>query len=400
MSLPFRPDLESLRAPDTETSKDNGAHVWIIFVLCAIGGMAGGLFAEGCVSDPIHIPDGQLNGVTLFLTGLSLIVCAALALPVHEAGHVLGGWMQGYRFLLYIVGPLMIVRTSRGVDLRWNHDLSLYGGLSASVPPDGSDLARRNVWMVAAGPVLSLVAGAVAVACAWVLGDHVLAPGVGLFGVASVLIGLVTLIPGTTSGFPTDGARLLGFVRGTALTVRDASVTALTGALFRTRPRDWDAELVADAIRKADGTVNDVEARRLAYLHALDQGKPVIARDHLQAALDHFMRYPASSRSELFAEAAFFEGAVRSDGDAARRWIGRMKDGRSSAAFSGAQARAKLAEAYAQGSVCGEQVRRARESVVAHAASGLGMAERDWVDALENRGASSAGSGKVRPEGN
>ena len=184
-----------------------------------IAGMLVGFLVRELIAGTGALPelDGSFPG-----WGPSLLVvlgCAFLALPVHEAGHLLGGWLVGFRFCLFVAGPVMVVREATGIGLRWNRDFSLYGGLAASVPTHADDLSRPHAWMVAGGPLTSVVSGGASLALSGLLLGNGWEPGsaaegallLGLltFGASSVLIGLVTLIPTTTSGFPTDGAQLL-----------------------------------------------------------------------------------------------------------------------------------------------------------------------------------------------
>lgn len=101
-------------------------------------------------------------GVALAFVGLMLLI--PVVLVVHEGGHLLGGRFVRFRFHLFVVGPLMVVRTAEGIRARLNTNLSLYGGLAASVPTAFHDLNRRMAVMVAGGPAASLMSGAVAIA--------------------------------------------------------------------------------------------------------------------------------------------------------------------------------------------------------------------------------------------
>jgi hypothetical protein len=360
-----------------------------------IAGMLVGFLVQELIAGTGELPElgGSFPG-----WGPSLLVVlggAFLALPVHEAGHLLGGWLVGFRFCLFVAGPVMVVREATGIGLRWNRDFSLYGGLAASVPTHADDLSRRHAWMVAGGPLTSVVSGGASLALSGLLIRNGWEPGsaavgallLGLltFGASSVLIGLVTLIPTTTSGFPTDGAQLLRARRDHPATDRDAAVLALTGLQFTTRPRAWDADLVARAVESTDGTLNDVEGHRLAFLHALDRGEAEAARDHLQSALDRYIQYPESARDSLFSEAAFFEAAVRADGEAARGWLDRLDSDSSGALSTGTERRARLAVAWADGGLDETRLDEAREAASGHALAGLAEAEHDWVTAIAQR---------------
>jgi hypothetical protein len=360
-----------------------------------IAGMLVGFLVQELIAGTGALP--ELGG-SFPAWGPSLLVVlggAFLALPVHEAGHLLGGWLVGFRLCLFVAGPVMVVREATEIGLRWNRDFSLYGGLAASVPTHADDLSRSHAWMVASGPLTSVVSGGASLALSGLLLGNGWEPGsaaegaflLGLltFGASSVLIGLVTLIPTTTSGFPTDGAQLLRARRDHPATNRDAAVLALTGLQFTTRPREWDADLVARAVEATDGTLNDVEGHRLAFLHALDRGEAEAARDHLHSTLDRYIQYPESAGGSLFSEAAFFEAAVRADGEAARGWLARLDSDSSGALSTGTERRARLAVAWADGGLDETRVEEAREAASGHTLAGVAEAEHDWVTAIAQR---------------
>lgn len=329
-------------------------------------------------------------GVALAFVGFMLLI--PVVLVVHEGGHLLGGRLVRFRFHLFVVGPLMVVRTTEGIRARLNTNLSLYGGLAASVPTAFHDLNRRMAVMVAGGPAASLMSGAVAIATYLAVGLHTVVPegavpvawlgsqGVLMFGGASLGIGLITLVPATTSGFFTDGARLWRLLRDHPTAERDTAAT-MVGLLGLTqRPRDWDANLVATASAGEDGSLFDVEGRRLAYLHALDTGRLEAAREWLQKALDRIIHYPPSMRSLLPAEAAFVEGAIRQDGAAAERWLDHVAD--RTFLDDSTWLRAQAAAAYANDRPVHDLLDGARSTLAASTAPGIAEAERDWIDQL------------------
>jgi len=395
MSFPYRLDLPPLPVPDDLADPDAGGASWTSTVAIVVAGMLVGVLAQQLLSGTGTLPDlgeffpGLGPSLVLLLGG------AFLALPVHEAGHLLGGWLVGFRFCFFIAGPVRVVRDGSGIALRWNRNLSLYGGLAASIPTDARDLTRRHAWMVASGPLTSVASGGASLALATILfgsgsgpgsvGEAALLLGLLTFGASSILIGLVTLIPATTSGFPTDGAQLLRAWRDHPATDRNAAVLALTGLQYTTRPREWSPDLVARAVETTDGSLHDVEGHRFAFLHAIDRGDVETARDHLQTALDRYSRYPESARDGLFSEAAFFEAAVRQDVDAARGWLDRVGSDPNDTFSTGSTARAHVALARANGTLDEETLAAAREAVRDHAAAGLAEADRDWIAAIAER---------------
>ncbi|WP_276959206.1 hypothetical protein [Allomeiothermus silvanus] len=247
---------------------------------------------------------------------------AALAPLVHELGHVVGGLLAGFRFVWLVWGPLELRREGERLRLARNRHLGLAGGLALCLPPD--EASRWGVaWYVGGGPLLSLGAGSAALALAGAGGmpaqGSVEGWAAAAFGLASLGIGLLTLIPSRRGGLLSDGARLLRSLRQPALARQDLAVAVLSGlSLGARRPRDWPAELLAQVA--LEGEPPDATAAFVLYLHALDHGHIAQARAHLQQAL---CMAPAVTplATELALEAAFFEVAVRRDPERGHRWL-------------------------------------------------------------------------------
>lgn len=144
-----------------------------------------------------------------------------LGILVHELGHVAGGKLAGFRFLLLLVGPFKLQRTPEGLRLGLNFSASLAGGLACLLPEDDRNLTRRMAVFIAGGPVASLLLGLVAGLGGWAwYGTFTpLAPpsygallgslGLVITGAISLALFAVSALPATASGFATDGRRLV-----------------------------------------------------------------------------------------------------------------------------------------------------------------------------------------------
>ncbi|HEX2188091.1 MAG TPA: hypothetical protein VHG51_04300 [Longimicrobiaceae bacterium] len=277
---------------------------------------------------PEMVPDVELGRGEKVVAVAGLFVLLPLVIAAHEAGHLLGGRLAGFRALLFVVGPLRVERHGDGFRAGWNRSAAIAGGLAVSVPEDTRDLRRRTALLVAGGPVTSLLAGAAALAMRAPLGLDALPRDAGfaaylasmallLGGVTSLGIGAATLIPARTGGFYSDGARLLRLLRGGPDTGREVAILTLMAlSMAGRRPREWDPALVAQAASLADGTPFDAVGRQLAHAGALDLGEVEEARRQLEAALELEEVLPPVARPGLLLQAAWF--AAVHDGDAAR----------------------------------------------------------------------------------
>ena len=138
---------------------------------------------------------------------LGVIVMAFVVLGIHELGHLLMGLWQGFRFELYVVGPLGIRREADGIKVYFNTNLGYFGGVAATSPrEDHPDNARRIARIVLAGPLASLLFAGLCFAVAGLAGGpfaFVLYTG----GAISIAIFFATTIPSRTGMFFTDRKR-------------------------------------------------------------------------------------------------------------------------------------------------------------------------------------------------
>ena len=318
------------RPPPPALSGLKKAGGWKMVVGMLVGGAIGavGGFLGMRMGTDLMLP-GLPKWVALFHL-LLLPFVWLIVVAFHELGHLVGGWIGGGRFLLYVVGPFSWKRTPAGVRFAWNNNLNVAGGLASCLPLDPARTTpRRTAVMIAGGPVFSVVlavlmlwlaAGLTVIATAPVLifAQHTAMIIAGM----SLLIFLVTVIPGSGGGFKTDGRRFFELIRGDARSVQESAVMTLTTAsLGGVRPADYDPRLVAQAISLRDGSLFDLYAHLTASHHFFDTGQPARA----QALLDHVLaseeQLAPFARDTLRCDYAWLLARHTSDVAAARAWL-------------------------------------------------------------------------------
>ncbi|QDV36129.1 hypothetical protein [Tautonia plasticadhaerens] len=314
--------------PGAPRGRSTASGVLVFLVMVGCGMVVGGLIGRASKSSTADLD--RVQGIAAIA---GILVALPMVLVLHELGHVVGGLAAGFRFNLFVVGPLKVVREADRIRARLNTNLSIAGGLAGCSPTGSGDHRRGMILMVAAGPIASLLGAAAGLLGAGATGGF--APGasgwsaasgmvLGAFGLGSLAIGLLTLVPGRTGNFMTDGARLIGLLRKGPEADREAAVIGLVAeSASGIRPRDWDPGLVSRAVSVPDGSLLDAVAEQLAYSWALDRGDLTLARDHLARSLSLADRLPPSVRPAIELEAAAFEAAIRADAAACRRWLDR-----------------------------------------------------------------------------
>ena len=215
-----------------------------------------------------------------------LIASIFFVLAFHEAGHIIGGKLVGFRFTLFVVGPIKLHSAPGGIKLGLNRSLMLAGGLGGAAPTDSRNLARRMTAFVAGGPVASLLLAVSAFGLFFIA-----PPSIGIIlsivALASLGIGVVTLIPNRAGGLVSDGARLKMLREGGPEAVRWSAIGALDGAsMAGDRPRDWDEDLIQSSLAHRDNSFDDAGASSTAYYHTLDLGR----KDEAEALLERALR--------------------------------------------------------------------------------------------------------------
>lgn len=330
------------------------------------------------------------NGVLI----LSVIVAFFIVITVHELGHVIAGKLSGMQLFLLIVGPLQIKRQGERLEWSLNRSITLAGGLAGMVPTDTRQLRKQLLWMVAGGPLGSLLLAVSIFAGLAVFDLFMLSPErhtIGTYlgqrfllftGVISSVIFLTTLIPNQSAGFLSDGRRLLRLWRGGAVGEQEAATVALMALSMKgERPRDWDPALIERVVVET-GDAFASTGQILAYTHELDRGDVAAAHRYLTAVLSHWPRLAKMVQSWLAVEAAYFEAWHRHDVSAAQTWLEQVVDGPFLEKAS--RLRAEAAVSWRQGNreTAVQQINEALSLVDSLTDKGSAQAERAWLEGM------------------
>jgi hypothetical protein len=248
----------------------------------------------------------------LLVTGL------LAALAGHELGHVLGGALVGFRFSLLAVGPLRIEREGR-LRVRFNSDLTTWGGIALSLPTDERDLHWRSAVMVAGGPVFSGILGLAGLAVfAWMSASGQWSAGLRLLamtlGGTSLGLMVVTLIPMPMGLMLSDGGRLVRLLRGGPRAERDVAIMGVVGCVRVGRgPDAWSPGQIERLTRPHDGSTSEWIGRTLAFTHAMAMGDRVGAEEHARRLVEFRPVIAWATRLAMDVELAayFVEGGDR-----------------------------------------------------------------------------------------
>lgn len=135
------------------------------------------------------------------------LLIAFSAIVVHELGHLIAGLAQGFRFELFIVGPLGIKRDQEKIKVYFNTNLHFYGGIASTIPiKDKPENAKKFANVLIAGPLTSLVF-AIILTTLLLSFDLKYSKLVNVGALASFGIFLATTLPGKVGLFFSDRKR-------------------------------------------------------------------------------------------------------------------------------------------------------------------------------------------------
>lgn len=372
-----------------------GRRLLVSAVMIVCGAAVGVLVGRMDLLDGLNL--GQWTLVETAIAVACLPVGLLLIVAIHEAGHTVAGYLAGFRLQHVSVGPLKLQRTPNGWKALRSQN-KFFAGMSHGVPGPVlrdaplSTVRRGRAIRIAGGAVANVLTGLLALGVGALLTGTTVGAAAHLFGVASLVIGGINLIPFRTgSGLITDGARLGPLLRGTPEAHRDiALATVRAEAYGGTRPSEWTPRWVERMLTPRDYGMTDGSTRMLAYRHALDAGRAEKACDHLAEALHLLDRLPEAQHGGLMVEAAYVEAAHRGDAEKARAWLERAGGGKGASipgVPSCAARRAEAAVLLAEGNHADAQrhIDDAESARDEHPVPGTAVAEEAWLQDLARR---------------
>lgn len=321
------PNLAPLTLPNKEAAKPQQNRLKsILFFVVILGASLGIGYGIGSLLDS----DLNLSGGQLALLAIGGIFGFFVVILLHELGHLLGGKLARFRFVLLIVGPLKVTTSVNGLQFGLNRSLALAGGIAASFPTSKQSLRNGFLAMVAGGPIASLVSGGL-----FLLLYNFLRPANGNLGVGHLLlqilsltsltIALATLWPSETGGFKSDGRRLLELWRNDPAAMNTNLIALLSAnSMAGIRPRDWDDDLINQLLASNSETNNLTPIiASFLYAHALDKNDLTTAREQLQRLLDSNHLQATVAQTAVWHNATFFEAWFRQDLAQAEQFMAR-----------------------------------------------------------------------------
>lgn len=309
--------------PDRPEAAAKNRWKWLWLLGLTLAGAVFGYFGATLIDDLFRKPDG-IGAVVLMFAALPAVWL--IVVGWHELGHVVGGWLVGGRFMLWVVGPFMIKRTPNGVRFGRNRSVNIGGGLAVCVPTDVALVTpARTAVMILGGPgaslLLALLGGLLVqgpLAGLGAIGYNVLV----FTALLSAAIFALTLAPFMAGGFKSDGRRAWDLLKGDARSDQEAAMLLLTTVgMGGVRPADYDPDLVRKTLALNDGSIFDLYARLTVYYHHADRGEWGEAQARLDEVITGEDQLVPYVRDLVRCEYAWLLATQSGRADLAREWL-------------------------------------------------------------------------------
>lgn len=263
----------------------------------------------------------------VFIVG-TYFLAILLAVTVHELGHLIAGWMVGFRFSSITVGPVSLLLEYGAIKVRVRRRLPA-GGYAGMHIDRVSRLRQRFLIFSVAGPLANLFsASATALFLSYVpMTGTWLSTFADLFWIISLFFGIVSLLPFRFGALYPDGARIWMLWSSRTKSRRWLSIAAIgLQGQSGVRPRHFRRTWLNAASAVHDDSCDDFAGNWAAYISANGRKDAATASVHLERCLVLVSSLGPAMQDLVALEAAVFTAWFRKDADLAAKWSRQIKN--------------------------------------------------------------------------
>lgn len=191
-----------------------------------------------------NLADADISGVVLSaLAGIaSLIISICILIPIHEAGHLAGGLLSGYRFVSFRIFNLTFIKENGKLRIK-RYSIAGTGGQCLMSPPDRPIAEVPTVFYNLSGILANILALLIALPLLFTDINVFLRIGVIIFILVDTGMILLNGIPMQIGGIGNDGYNALT-LRKNPESARGFIIQLKTNALIQSgmRPKDMPDE--------------------------------------------------------------------------------------------------------------------------------------------------------------
>ncbi len=294
-------------------SKNTGSFVIKIALGLAVGAAVGYGIGHYMAGSPIDFKDKP----SLWAVLLSIPIAFYLCIIIHELGHIIGGLIMGNEFIFVMAGPLKVSKEEGKLKFELNKHINLSGGLAMTLPKKVEGFRLRRFIVIFGGPFFSLLS---AIGC-FLLYSFMWPSLSGngqvfvlLFGLLSVLIFIITIIPQNVNGMMTDGYQLLLLFKNDKKAEKYADMLHLTALNQQGKsPSEYPLSILDKYQDKKIDSPMDLAMHQFRYYKELANENTDQAQYHIDIVESNASIYPKAFYPDVIAEPYFFYSFIKPD---------------------------------------------------------------------------------------
>lgn len=280
------------------------------FIIMALFGGAIGFFAT-------HLSIEQLKPLLDSFAPIWLLLLLPLSMfaviLIHEVGHLVGGYANGFEFVYVSVLFLKLEKVDHRLKLSlgFNRHLFSWGGLAIMTPP-ATITRNKYLWFIAGGPLGSVTGALLCVVGLLFTYPH--QPIIAFFCAVSLLlnglIAVVTMMPiPLDDNIDTDGIQFFDLLRGGDKATRKLAMARLLYvASTNIRPADYPEELLQAIERDGEPDRDTLLAMLFRNAAQMDRNDWIAASKTIQLVIEHIEKLPPVIKRSTFLQATIIEG--------------------------------------------------------------------------------------------
>ena len=205
--------------------------ILVVFIIGCFGGeILAGKIIKHIFGESVSTSRAN-NTVIIISTLVSLFVSYLLTVIIHEAGHLVCGLISGYKYLLFRVGSIPLIKRNNKFELK-KFSIQGTGGQCILMPPDSDDPKKVPCFLYhLGGGLFNFFTAFIAFPIAFATNSNIIRPALLVLGMLSFFQGLMNLIPMKIQ-IPNDGYNILMMLRKPAERVAMYKALKVNGLLF------------------------------------------------------------------------------------------------------------------------------------------------------------------------
>jgi hypothetical protein len=262
--------------------------------------------------------------VLVFVAALSIMIL------IHELGHLIAGWLLGFRFREIAVGPLRLWLEGSKIKMGFRREMTAMGYAGMQVGRVAR-LRRRLVLYASGGTAANALSLAIPAMFAYHSSFASMSPLASSFAAQftylSIILGFLNIMPAPlASRIASDGSRIATLLSDRKRGRRYLAICGLRAQNQKgIRPKDLRQTWLKVACSVPDESVDDFWGNWFAYRSASARSDKDEASAHLETCLRLSCLQTQNVRRMLLQEAAFFSAWFLEDVRLTNKWLAQVK---------------------------------------------------------------------------